>query len=609
MIQFPHLEYRKEKTDMAIYSYFFNAKQIDGEYDRTYTAEDMTSYLDGIVGSGVFPTPSDCLQVYAGTGMNVLVHPGMGWIEGHKILNTADLELAIDPADVTLNRIDRVVFRVNVENREMEIVVKKGTNASSPSAPEIVRDQDVIEYSLATITVNRNTQAITDAMIRDTRPDSSVCGFVQGIIQQVGTETLFKQWTAAFDQQYEEYTEEFNTWFEDIRENLKDVVMWQEYKNVVVTANDNVKTVNIGIPEYNRDLDILNVYVNGLRLDDTEYTATETKVTFTRAMDVKGTTIEFVVYKSVNASDAMTVAAEVQQHEERINKLESKENEYIYECTGEDDNKKISQIAQDFLNGQGDYVGVGLNDELTIRIKGKISTLKEEDAFVGEGTEEKPYIYFAIGKYNNEETGEDSTQSERKITFDFENCEQVNLRVLNSEKRVVLIGGSEANVRNLRAEISGQGSERNWTNGENVRFTECSMSITGMGKAIGATSGGTFERCKLRVEITTPQEACALKTDGTTPLKAIDCYILSYVIGTGGESCGIWGADSDSSVVIAERCNMPLVSYSGYKQDKTIKIEGGYCSLVSNILFAATDKYSDGRECTETGTMIVSKPI
>ena len=64
--------------------------------------------------------------------------------------------------------------------------------------------------------------------------------------------------------------------------------MWQEYKNVVVTANDNVKTVNIGIPEYNRDLDVLNVYVNGLRLDDTEYTATETKVTFTRAMDVKG---------------------------------------------------------------------------------------------------------------------------------------------------------------------------------------------------------------------------------------------------------------------------------------------------------------------------------
>ena len=594
---------------MAIYSYFFNAKQVDGEYDRTYTAEDMTSYLDGIVGSGVFPTPSDCLQVYAGTGMNVLVHPGMGWIEGHKILNTADLELAIDPADVTLNRIDRVVFRVNVENREMEIVVKKGTNASSPSAPEIVRDQDVIEYSLATITVNRNTQAVTDAMIRDTRPDSSVCGFVQGIIQQVGTETLFKQWTAAFDQQYEEYTEAFETWFEDVKENLKDVVMWQEYKNVVVTANDNVKIINIGIPQYNAELDVLAVYINGLRLDKTEYTATETQVTFKKPMDVIGTKIEFVVYKSVNADDATKVAEEVQQHEERITKIESKENEYIYECTGESDNKKISQIAQDFLNGQGDYVETGMYDKLTIRVKGKMATLKESDAFVGEGTEEKPYIYFVIGKYNNEETGEDSRLSEKKITFDFEECEQVNLRVLNSEKRIVLFGGDEINVKNLRAEISGQGSERNWTTGKNGRFSDCKLSITGMGKAIGATSGGTFERCNLRVEISTPQEACALMTDGTTPLKAIDCYILAYVISTGGESCGICGVDNDSNVVIAERCNMPIVAYSGYKQDKTIKIEGGYCSLVSNILFAAPDKYSDGRGCTETGTMIISKPL
>ena len=89
---------------MSIYSYFFNAKQVEGEYDRTYTAEDVTSYLDGIVGSGVFPVPSDCLQVYAGTGMKVLVKPGMGWIDGHKIVNTADLEIEIDPADVTLNR-------------------------------------------------------------------------------------------------------------------------------------------------------------------------------------------------------------------------------------------------------------------------------------------------------------------------------------------------------------------------------------------------------------------------------------------------------------------------------------------------------------------------
>lgn len=596
---------------MAIYSYFFNAKQVDGEYDRTYTAEDMTSYLDGIVGSGVFPTPSDCLQVYAGTGMNVLVHPGMGWIEGHKILNTADLELAIDPADVTLNRIDRVVFRVNVENREMEIVVKKGTNASSPSAPEIVRDQDVIEYSLATITVNRNTQSITDAMIRDTRPDSSVCGFVQGIIQQVGTETLFKQWTAAFDQQYEEYTEAFETWFEDVKENLKDVVMWQEYKNVVVTADNNVKTVNIGIPQYNADLDVLTVYINGLRLDKTEYTATETQVTFTKPMDVIGTTIEFVVYKSVNADDATKVAEEVQDHENRITKLE--ELTHIYECTGTDDNKKLSQIAQDFLRGTGDYTGIGNNVGMTVKV---IGDLGMSAPAVGTGTESDPYIYFILGKYNNTKTGENSTNSTRKITFDFTECTQIESRIYTYDAHQVVIGGDDIDVIGMQVYFSGAPKSKIAVNGKNPRMRDCYMRLTGSESTSGALHGGTFENCKFELEAS--QNIVGLKSDGSTPLKAIDCYIIVFVSNNSdAEAVGISvEAGNSESVVIAERCNIPKASdvYTGitFAEEKhhTIKIDSGYCSLGSNVIWKASEKYTtDVSKCTEHGTMILSKPL
>ena len=56
---------------MAIKGYFFNAVESGGTYDRVYNAEDVTSYLDLIVGSGVFPNPSTNLQVRASTGMNV----------------------------------------------------------------------------------------------------------------------------------------------------------------------------------------------------------------------------------------------------------------------------------------------------------------------------------------------------------------------------------------------------------------------------------------------------------------------------------------------------------------------------------------------------------
>ena len=65
---------------MAVNSYFFNAVLNDGVYDRIYNAEDVTSYLANIVGNGVFPNPSTQLQVRAGTGMQVIVGAGSGWI-------------------------------------------------------------------------------------------------------------------------------------------------------------------------------------------------------------------------------------------------------------------------------------------------------------------------------------------------------------------------------------------------------------------------------------------------------------------------------------------------------------------------------------------------
>ena len=54
---------------MAINGYFFNAVLNNGTYDRVYNAENVTSYLDLLVGDGVFPNPSTNLQVFAGTSM------------------------------------------------------------------------------------------------------------------------------------------------------------------------------------------------------------------------------------------------------------------------------------------------------------------------------------------------------------------------------------------------------------------------------------------------------------------------------------------------------------------------------------------------------------
>lgn len=311
---------------MAIESYFFNAKLLNGKYDRVYTSKDITTYLDKIVGSGVFPTPSNCLQVYAGTGMKIYVRPGQGWINGHKLINTADYPLTIEAADVTLNRIDRVVFRVNNSERQMEIVVKKGANASEPVAPDIMRNDDLIEFSLATITINKRTESITEAMIRDTRLDSTVCGMVQGLIQQVGTDTLYKQWADAFDRYYNSAQKEFDDWFDNLKEKLATSTLLREYRQTFKTTDENTTKIPIEILNYLQETDILNVYVNGIRLLDSEYTNDEVEVTLANPLGVVGTPVEIVVYKSVDGKDAATVVGQVEQLQAEVTGLKNKTN-------------------------------------------------------------------------------------------------------------------------------------------------------------------------------------------------------------------------------------------------------------------------------------------
>lgn len=185
---------------MAINFYFFNSV----EKDRLYNAEDISNYLKGIIGNGIMPYPADCLQVVAGTGMQVIVKSGIGFIDGHKLENTADYPLMVLAAEPLLNRIDRVVFYVDHTNRKMGIKYKAGVADAVARPPELVRNQDTIEYCLAEVSVAKQATSIATSNITDTRLDSSLCGVVQGLIQQVDTGKLFEQQNALFNKFLEE---------------------------------------------------------------------------------------------------------------------------------------------------------------------------------------------------------------------------------------------------------------------------------------------------------------------------------------------------------------------------------------------------------------------
>lgn len=286
---------------MAINGYFFNAIESGGEYDRVYNAEDFTNYLRKIVGNGVFPNPSTQLQVTAGTGLQVTVAEGEGWINGHKLTNTAALNLSIDAADVLLPRIDRVVFYADLTERQMGISVVKGTPASNPTAPELVRTDAIYQMSLATVRINANATAITNANITDTRADSDVCGWVAGLIQQVDTSTLFTQWETAYSAFAEvmegwmaTQQQSFENWLSTLTSELTVGAYLNSYEKEATLTTSDAGTVTLDMAGYAyENTDVFFITINGLAAtsDEVEIDGDAGTVTFVnlsgKAADIK----------------------------------------------------------------------------------------------------------------------------------------------------------------------------------------------------------------------------------------------------------------------------------------------------------------------------------
>ena len=273
---------------MAINSYFFNAVKVGDEYDRVYDANDFTSYLDLLVGNGVFANPSTTLQVRASSGMDVIVGAGSGWINGLKMENTADSTLTVSAADSVLNRIDRVVFYADYTAREMGIEIIKGTLAQNPQAPTLTRTASRYEMALADIYVTKLATSISASNIADRRQDSNLCGIVTGLIDQIDATTLFTQ-----------FTSQFNDWFEDIKDQIKPKLLSQyAYTHTTVETSESTFDVTTLIPEYSISTDILDVYISGLLLTDDEFTNVNGTVTLTTPITHTGTEVTFVVYSN-----------------------------------------------------------------------------------------------------------------------------------------------------------------------------------------------------------------------------------------------------------------------------------------------------------------------
>lgn len=199
---------------------FFTAElQSDGTYDRVYVAEEFAKYFSLFVGTGVFVQPASQLMVTQAdtASMKVKVKAGNAFINGYWYNNSSALQFDVPNANGALDRWDAIMVRHDFIGREARLSYVTGTPAITPSKPQPERTQDAYEICLAHIFVGRGVLKIVDANITDTRPDSSLCGYVKGLVETVNTTDLFAQFRSAFNQFFESGSSEYNSFVESVK--------------------------------------------------------------------------------------------------------------------------------------------------------------------------------------------------------------------------------------------------------------------------------------------------------------------------------------------------------------------------------------------------------
>lgn len=209
---------------------FFDANLVGEEYDRVYLAAQFAAYFASFIGNGVYAEHSNQLQVVAmpTPQMQVGVEKGQGWINGYWYENTDTMYLPIEVADGVLNRIDSIVLRLGFAERNMWLMVKKGTPAINPIAPEVTRTADYYDLQLATISIPASSIRITQAQIQDTRMNQDVCGWVTGVVEQLDTTTLFNQFETYFQEFKENNQADYEEWTETQKQAWLSWVSGQE---------------------------------------------------------------------------------------------------------------------------------------------------------------------------------------------------------------------------------------------------------------------------------------------------------------------------------------------------------------------------------------------
>ena len=363
---------------MALTYGFFNSINAD----RRYNADQMSAYFKGLISRGVLQDYGDGFRVSAISGLSVSIGTGRAYFsDGRWLENDAAVTLTLSAANVTNPRIDRIVLRKDSTSaaRACSVVIKTGTPAASPAAPGLTNADGIEEISLAQIRINANMTTLTNANITDERPNENVCGFVTGLIKQIETAALFAQYQAAW-----------NEWFTAVKADFVSATLIQQFNSAYTTVSQDETIIPINVSLFNKDIDILNVFVNGLKFIEGEnyIILDNTHIQLMNGLD-RGQTIQFEVFKSIDATGSDNVSAAINMLQNGLSDTTAKVNAAVAD-TGWI-NLPLTNGVQPFL---ADYPPQYRRIGNMVHIRGRIMNVTQETTYAAtlpEGFRPKDY--------------------------------------------------------------------------------------------------------------------------------------------------------------------------------------------------------------------------
>ena len=521
---------------MAIKSGFFTSILSAGVYDRQYTAKDYTDMIGVFISNGVRRSEEDDFKVTA-SGLVLSLNAGYAMIAGHYCRNTSTYSLPAVVPPTGGSRVDRVVLRLDtsITTRSINVVYLEGNGTT---APALTRNDVIYDICLAEVT---STAGSTSLVVTDTRSDADLCGWVYS--------------TAGDNSFFESLDNEFDEWFEDVKNTLASVTLFKRYIWETTLAAQS-STVTFSVSQYDADTCFIDVYVNGFRMSTDEFSQSGNVLTFDTALNA-GAVVQDNVYKSIDGTGIESVADEITELQNEYATI-SGAGKYIYVATGSGDNVILSEIADAFRNkaydastisetakafldalGGNTYLGGLTNDaHITISVVGKLGV---SAAYEGSGTALSPYKWFDLSG----------------VIFDFSKADIISVECTTGTYNTILNG----DIRHCKMKASG-GSILAF-NG--TRAEDCDFSITATGDGTIA-QGGDYINCKFSVQSSTG-DAIVFKSSADSFIRVIGGRFTAHNTANNTMSTVFYtDGSSTDAVIAAENISCPSVTISGLSQ-------------------------------------------